>query len=235
MALLEWRCNLSILVPSFMCVLTISCASDPCPGIAKRALDRCGCHPETTNLLARASALSPILNKSLVQCLGALGEGEGIPVLPAGIKGKASIIGCINEEKNLDERSRDQLIKLVDTVSPTADIKAVATWNTCYEQTIVNKGGADTSEQQPAAVIYRAGWYGFLNSKNKDREKELRNQCSNTFERIYVPQEKGISFRSLCGNINLQCDSVCDWEGTTQSCDATNYSWGDGARIAKCK
>ena len=78
-----------------------------------------------------------------------------------------------------------------------------------------------------------AGWYGFQNSRNVDREAELRSRCAPSFTRVNVA--KGTTFSALCASIGLRCFKVCDWDGKIKSCADSPYSWGDGSRIAYCR
>ncbi|TNE47963.1 MAG: hypothetical protein EP343_17975 [Deltaproteobacteria bacterium] len=81
---------------------------------------------------------------------------------------------------------------------------------------------------------YTSGWYGFANSRNKDRNRELRMRCTRSFRRVYVSRRKGTSFDALCRSIGLVCKRVCDWEGRRKSCSDSPYRWGDGSRLAYC-
>ncbi|MGK0290112.1 MAG: hypothetical protein ACI86H_001567 [bacterium] len=70
------------------------------------------------------------------------------------------------------------------------------------------------------------GWYGYQNSPNKDRERELRRYVK-SFKRITVNG----NFDALCRSIGKRCKSVIDWEGHSFSCQGHSY---DGSRLAKC-
>jgi hypothetical protein len=77
---------------------------------------------------------------------------------------------------------------------------------------------------KPKFTQFLAGWYGFENSPNKDRESELRARCSPNFTRINVPS--GTHFNALCESIGKKCVRVCDWEGSTKSCSESPYAYG---------
>lgn len=93
----------------------------------------------------------------------------------------------------------------------------------------------DADESAIASAGRPAGWYGFENSDNKDREQELRNRCSQKFTRI--PNPKGMyKFSDLCGTAGMRCTEVCDWEGNTKPCDDDPQGGKpDGSRIAFCQ
>lgn len=99
--------------------------------------------------------------------------------------------------------------------------------NTCKVVEAHCTGESNVQQQSPG------GWYGFENSNNKDREKELHNKCSKNYKRIVV--SSGTTFDALCNSIGRKCKRVCDWEGNAKGCNDSPYSWGDGARIAYCE
>jgi hypothetical protein len=85
------------------------------------------------------------------------------------------------------------------------------------------------SESTPAPPAHPAGWYGFTNSPNIDRENELRAKCTAGAPFTRVPAAG--DFAVLCHSVSLQCKFVCDWEGHTKNC---NENPNDGSRLARC-
>ena len=72
----------------------------------------------------------------------------------------------------------------------------------------------------PSIANTRAIWFGFANGSGaQDRDVELRRNCGD-FERVYVPENVGNKFGDLCGYLGKTCVKVCDWEGTSFSCDS---------------
>lgn len=75
-----------------------------------------------------------------------------------------------------------------------------------------------------------SGWYGFVNSRNKDRENELRNNC--TGNKVFARVTAAGDFNALCTSVGLKCNYVCDWQGNTKPC---NQNPNDGSRLAMCQ
>lgn len=79
-------------------------------------------------------------------------------------------------------------------------------------------------------------WLGFANGNvAQDRDAELRRNCGD-FKRVYVPDNAGNKFTDLCGYVGKACGRVCDWQGSTLSCDAVSQGGNrDGTRVAFCR
>ena len=79
-------------------------------------------------------------------------------------------------------------------------------------------------------------WLGFANGNvAQDRDAELRRNCGD-FKRVYVPDNAGNKFTDLCGSVGKICERVCDWRGTSLSCDAVSHGGNrDGTRVAFCR
>jgi hypothetical protein len=75
-----------------------------------------------------------------------------------------------------------------------------------------------------------AGWYGFSNSPNINREGELKSRCTSGQAPMRVPANG--NFSTLCSSVNLHCAYVCDWEGHSKGC---NENPNDGSRLAMCQ
>jgi hypothetical protein len=94
------------------------------------------------------------------------------------------------------------------------------------------------SGQGPVAIQNQGSvWLGFANGTGpRDREAELRQNCSTDFRRVFVPLPTGNRFTDLCGHEGMACERVCDWEGHSFSCNAVSRGGQrDSSRIALCK
>lgn len=124
-------------------------------------------------------------------------------------------------------------------VLPIATIGEQEEWTTGVCTSGGNPTSCESCSAPPPSSPCRAtvpdaspGWYGFANSRNIDRERELRSRVG-AFQRIEV--QGGTTFDSLCSSLSLRCSRVIDWEGHAQSCFSSPYSWGDGSRLGYCE
>jgi hypothetical protein len=80
-----------------------------------------------------------------------------------------------------------------------------------------------------------SSWLGFANrNAAHDRDAELRENCGD-FRRLYVPDNLGNGFTSLCAYVGKNCTTVCDWKGQSWPCDAVSQGGRrDGTRVARC-
>ena len=88
----------------------------------------------------------------------------------------------------------------------------------------------------PSTSTAQATWLGFANGNvAQDRDVELRRNCGD-FGRVNVPDKAGNKFTDLCGYIRKTCEKVCDWQGSTLSCDVISQGGNrDGTRVAFCR
>jgi hypothetical protein len=68
----------------------------------------------------------------------------------------------------------------------------------------------------PSEPDPHAGWYGFRDSPNIDREGELKARCAPTFSRVAVKLGSR-TFVELCSGMGMRCTKACDWEGRSVS------------------
>ncbi len=96
--------------------------------------------------------------------------------------------------------------------------------------------GAAVKTNPPSTAGAQQAWLGFANGNvAQDRDAELRRNCGD-FKRVYVPDNAGNKFTDLCGYVRKTCEKVCDWQGSTLSCDAVSQGGNrDGTRIAFCR
>jgi uncharacterized protein YfaP (DUF2135 family) len=108
------------------------------------------------------------------------------------------------------------------------------TFQSSKEVWVVGSYNLGDIKSRPRGTHYKAGWFGFSNSQNMDKESNLQRRCARKFKRVYVPKVYGTTFSGLCRSIGLVCRRVCDWEGKAKSCQDSPYDWGDGSRLAYC-
>ena len=108
------------------------CASVKCEGYPQAVCNKCGENPTEVRIIKRmnATGISKLALKTVSHCINAY--------LNARVKdADFSLNGCISKTSELDEKTRDLLIRIVDDAVTSKDLaKPLAAWERCYSETL---------------------------------------------------------------------------------------------------
>jgi hypothetical protein len=116
------------------------------PTVVKTA---CGCspHSRTIEVALRQTGSTDLARTKVVTCIN---SNSGITANSKN-RLKGELAGCINEEKTLDEPSRNKLLEVLDNATRTPDDETqLNTWNRCYAAHI---GGASSDGGRTACGL----------------------------------------------------------------------------------
>jgi hypothetical protein len=156
--------------------------------------------------------------------------------------GVVTLTGIVNKSSDRSTAARIVLQQsgvktVVDNLLLSTDSLSSDAFQTNSEPAS-NQAGSAASKTMTGFSAANAGaiWFGFANGNAaQDRDLELRQNCGD-FKRVYVPENVGNKFTDLCGHLGKTCVKVCDWEGTSFSCDSVSRGGQrDGTRVALCR